>query len=158
MLSSILMLAAASAGWVYDKSVDQFTDAVSHSARAVSKSGKMSVEFSCGGKGKAAYSFVIDGGFGGEYIGGEGIKRIPINIRVGKRAAVSIEVLGMRAIAPSYQGQGRDFDRIDAEVVSGEPSMIVRAQTMTGGFATESFDMKGAQQAIAKAKAACGLS
>lgn len=158
MVLVLALAAAAATGWVYERKVDQFTDAVSHSASVNSKSGNMIIEFACGAGTKPTYSFIANKSFGGEYIGGDGIKRIMIDVRAGARPARSMKVLGLRGVAPSYSGQGPDYDNIDREMTSGEASMIVRAQMIGDSFVTESFDMKGAVAAIAKAKVGCGLS
>ena len=157
MFVAFALLAAAS-GWTYEKKVDQFTDAVTHGAWVDSTSGKMTIMFDCGVDKKPTYSFVTASRFGGEYVGGEGIKRIAFDLRPGDRPAVSMEVLGFNNVAPAYFEQGPNYGILDTEINSGQAKLIVRAQLLGGGLATESFDTSAAKEAIGKAKAACGIS
>ena len=156
MLLSAALLAAAVTGWVYERRVDQFNDTVTHEATVESKSKQMSILFSCSGKGDPTYTFVATRSFDGRYLP-DGLRDMPFDVRSGARPAVSISILGLRNVAPAYKGAGSNYDILDREMTSGEPTMIVRAQMISAGLVTESFDMRNAKASIEKAKAGCGL-
>lgn len=149
------MLASTPVAWQYLERKDQFSDAVAHSAAVTSESKQLAIIYSCG-NGRPAITFSATRRFGGRY--SAGLKRTPFDLRAGTRPAIKYEILSKDAVAPAYQGLGGSYAMIETELLSGEAKLIVRAEMLSGDYPTESFDMRGAREAIGKAKAACGIS